>query len=228
MPRSGTTLAEQTRLRIRRCSGPANCRTGAPVSGRYLSTPLSEEQSGNFIRDLGADYLLRLGEQSADALRVVDKMPGNFKCLGLILAALPNARIIHLGRSPLDTCLSIYFQDFHAAHAYASDLDDLAHYYRHYLRIMEHWRAAIPEKSILEVSYEELIDDPEAWSRRMLEFAPGLPWDPRCLDYQLTERRINTFSRWQARQKIQIIARPMAPLRYWLLSLSQRGPQALN
>ena len=231
MPRSGTTLAEQILASHPAVFGAGELSNWAPVSTRYLSTPLSEEQSRNFIRDLGGDYLRRLDDQSADALRVVDKTPGNFKCLGLILAALPNARIIHMRRNPLDTCLSIYFQDFHMAHSYASNLEDLTHYYRQYLRIMEHWRATIPNQSILDVPYEELIDDQEAWSRRMLAFV-GLPWDPRCLDFHLTERRINTFSRWQARQTI--IRSSVGRWRHYekflgpLVSLVQRGPEALN
>jgi len=95
--------------------------------------------------------------------------------LGLIHAALPNARIIHMRRNPIDTCLSIYFQHFEATVSYANDLEDLAHYYTEYLRIMKHWRLVLPTDAILDVSYEGLVNDQEAWSRRMLEFI-GLPW----------------------------------------------------
>ena len=156
---------------------------------------------GAHLRELAADYLGRLHELSSDALRVVDKMPTNFPFLGLIQAALPNARIIHMQRNPLDTCLSIYTQHFETAVSYANDLEDLAHYYTEYLRIMQHWRTALPGNAILDVPYEGLVDQPEAWSRKMLEFI-GLPWDPRCLDPHLAKRAVITASKWQVRQKI--------------------------
>jgi hypothetical protein len=128
-------------------------------------------------------------------------MPGNFLHLGVIHAALPHARIIHMQRNPIDTCLSIYFQNFGAVHSYANDLEDLAHYYAEYLRIMKHWRLTLPENTLLEVPYEGLVERQEAWSRKMLEFV-GLPWDPACLDFHQTRRSVSTFSKWQARQKI--------------------------
>jgi len=150
---------------------------------------------------LGRDYLRLLTSLSGDALRVVDKMPTNFAFLGLIHAALPNARIIHMRRNPIDTCLSIYFQHFESAVTYASDLDDLAHYYTEYSRLMNHWRSTLPQDVILDVPYEGLVSDQEAWSRKMLEFI-GLPWEPRCLDFHQTNRSVVTASKWQVRQKI--------------------------
>jgi len=147
------------------------------------------------------DYLRLLRRLSPGARRVVDKMPGNFLHLGVIHAALPNARIIHIRRHPLDTCLSIYFQNFGTEHFYGSDLDDLACYYIEYLRVMNHWRLTLPANTVLEVPYEALVQAPEAWSRKMLEFV-GLPWDPKCLDFHETPRVVSTFSKWQARQKI--------------------------
>ena len=86
-------------------------------------------------------------------------------------------------------------------HSYANDLYDLAHYYRQYLRVMEHWRETLPPNVILDVPYEGLVEDTETWTRRMLEFI-GLPWDPDCLDFHKSDRTVNTFSKWQARQKI--------------------------
>jgi hypothetical protein len=104
-------------------------------------------------------------------------------------------------RHPLDTCLSIYFQNFLSMGPYANDLGNLAHYYREYLRIMGHWRAILPATALLEVPYEALIEDQEGWTRRMLDFI-GLPWDPACLDFHRTERVVITASKWQVRQKI--------------------------
>ena len=126
---------------------------------------------------------------------------GNFAHLGMIHAALPHARIVHMRRNPIDTCLSVYFQNFHVAHTYANDLEDLAHYHEQYQQLMRHWLAVLPRDAILEVPYESLVAEPESWTRRMVEFA-GLPWDDACLDPQNTRRSVRTFSRWQVRQKI--------------------------
>jgi len=119
--------------------------------------------------------------------------------LGLIHALLPRARIIHMQRDARDTCLSIYFQQFEAANTYANDLEDLAHYYREYQRLMRHWTEVFPQDALLHVPYERLVEEPEAWSRRMVEFV-GLEWNPRCLDFHRTERTVVTASRWQVRQ----------------------------
>jgi hypothetical protein len=128
-------------------------------------------------------------------------MPGNFLHLGLIHAALPNAHIIHMRRNPIDTCLSLYFQHFEAFHSYATDLDDLAHYYDQYRRLMTHWQALLPAQAMLDLSYEGLVADQEACSRSMVAFI-GLPWDPQCIEFHRTDRRVISASKWQVRQKI--------------------------
>jgi hypothetical protein len=104
-------------------------------------------------------------------------------------------------RHPIDTCLSIYFQNFFGMGPYANDLDDLAHYYGEYIRITNHWRAVLPAATLLEVPYEALLEDQEGWTRRIVEFI-DLPWDPKCLDFHRTERVVITASKWQVRQKI--------------------------
>jgi len=153
------------------------------------------------VSELGHDYLEMLKGLSPDEARVVDKFPTNFLLLGLIHAALPQARIIHMRRNPIDTCLSIYFQHLEAANSYANDLDDLVHYYSEYRRLMRHWRAVLPTGSMLEVPYEGLVQDLPVWSRRMLDFI-GLPWDPGCLEFHQSARAVVTASRWQVRQKL--------------------------
>jgi hypothetical protein len=153
------------------------------------------------LQDIAAQYEAELQRHSATALRVVDKMPGNFMHLGLIHAVFPQARILHTQRNPLDTCLSIYFQNLSSEHTYANDLDDLAFYYREYHRLMAHWHAVLPPEVLLDVPYEALIEDQEGWSRRIIEFI-GLEWDERCLDFHETERKVGTASNWQVRQKI--------------------------
>jgi tetratricopeptide (TPR) repeat protein len=193
MMRSGTTLAEQILA-----SHPSIY--GGGELAFWNSAAAGAAGSGR-LPGLAADYLRLLQTLSAEALRVVDKMPGNFLHLGLIHAALPRAHIIHMQRNPIDTCLSIYFQHFEAFHSYATDLESLAHYYGEYLRLMQHWRSILPAQAMLDLPYEALVDDPEAWSRKMVEFI-GMPWDPKCIEFRHTSRSVITASKWQVRQPI--------------------------
>jgi tetratricopeptide (TPR) repeat protein len=203
MLRSGTTLAEQILASHPEVFGAgeltffgaqtAACFENAAAAGSGLDFSEAE------LRRLAAGYLDLLQRLSSSAARVIDKFPTNFFLLGLIRAVLPRARIIHMQRDPRDTCLSIYFQQFEAANAYANDLDDLAHYHGEYQRLMRHWSNTLPTDALLHVPYERLAADPEAWSRRMVDFV-GLPWDARCLDFHRTERTVVTASRWQVRQ----------------------------
>jgi tetratricopeptide (TPR) repeat protein len=200
MPRSGTTLAEQILASHPGVFGAGEVRFwDAPFTG--LEQALQRDQLEQLLAEVAQQYLGRVAEQAGAALRITDKLPANFLYAGVIHRIFPRARIIHLQRHPLDTCLSVYFQNFFNAGPYANDLTDLAHYYGVYGRIMSHWRGVLPSQSLLEVPYEELVKDTEGWTRRMLEFI-GLPWDPRCLDFQRTERVVMTASKWQVRQKV--------------------------
>jgi tetratricopeptide (TPR) repeat protein len=211
MPRSGTSLAEQILA-----SHPAVFGAGEvtfwdraylaqrAARRRGAADAASDADPGagaQWMAGIAAEYLGRLTTSSGAAPRVIDKMPANFLYAGLIHTVFPAARIIHMQRHPLDTCLSIYFQNFFNRDAYATDLDHLAHYYGEYRRLTSHWRAVLPAHALLEVPYEGLIADQEGWTRRMLEFL-GLPWDPKCLDFHQTERVVITASKWQVRQKI--------------------------
>jgi Sulfotransferase family len=153
------------------------------------------------IRERAAAASPAIGAIGVTPPRTTDKMPANFLYAGLIHAVFPNARIIHMQRDPLDTCVSTYFQNFFNVSPYANDLGDLAHYYGEYRRIMAHWRSVLPEHALLEVPYEGLVENPEGWTRRMLDFI-GLPWDPKCLEFHQTDRVVITASKWQVRQKI--------------------------
>ena len=199
MPRSGTSLGEQILA-----SHPQVFGAGEVSYWEQAFTALERGAAGGGTAALAGtarDYLARVGAQAGAALRVTDKMPANFLYAGLIHAALPRARIIHMQRHPLDTCLSIYFQNFFAVSPYANDLGNLAHYYGQYLQVMAHWRRTLPPATLLDVPYEALVEDTEGWTRRMLDFI-GLPWDPRCLDFHRTDRVIITASKWQVRQQI--------------------------
>ena len=201
MARSGTSLVEQILV-----AHPAAVGAGELVywsdASRYFHAAMERgEGAAAVVARLGTDYQRLLQQLSADAPRVVDRMARNFMFLGLLHAALPGARIIHVQRDPVDTGLSIYTQDFGTVLACADDLDDLAHYYGQYQRLMRHWRQLLPQQAMLELSYEQLIGRQEACTRRLLEFV-GLPWDSRCLDFHQAERSVVVMSRWQLRQKL--------------------------
>ena len=201
MPRSGTSLAEQIMASHPDVHGAGELTWWHGFFGEFTRRLREGRDPVSAASGLTQDALGRLVALAPDARRVIDKMPSNFLYLGLIHGVFPAARIIHMQRHPADTCLSIYFQNFFNIGPYANDLDDLAHYYAQYQRIMEHWRSLLPPSKLLEVPYEALVEDSESWSRRMVEFL-GLPWDERCLAFHETERVVVTASKWQVRQKI--------------------------
>lgn len=201
MPRSGTSLTEQILASHPDVFGAGELRFWGKQEQEHGSAMSSGYHDAALLQDIAARCEAELQHHSATALRVVDKMPGNFLHMGLIHAVFPQVRILHTRRNPIDTCLSIYFQAFPNEHAYANDLDDLAFYYREYRRLMTHWRAVLPPEVFLDVPYEALVEDQEGWSRRIIEFI-GLEWDERCLNFHETERKVGTASNWQVRQKI--------------------------
>jgi tetratricopeptide (TPR) repeat protein len=201
MPRSGTSLAEQILASHPAAFGAGELHFWNKAFERLDSAAQQPAQLAGDVAEVARDYLEYLGTHAGDAARVIDKMPANFLFAGVIHAVFPRARIIHMQRHPLDTCVSIYFQNFYNVSPYANDLQNLAHYYREYLRISAAWRASLPSHSLLEVPYEALVMEPEKWTRRMLEFL-DLPWDERCLQFHRTERVVITASRWQVRQQL--------------------------
>ncbi|HKJ21480.1 MAG TPA: sulfotransferase, partial [Gammaproteobacteria bacterium] len=148
---------------------------------------------------LARRYLDHLAETApAEARRVTDKLPANFLHLGLISQLFPDARIIHCVRDPMDTCLSCYFQNFSPAYAYTFRLSHLGEFYRQYRRIMDHWGTVL-EMPILEIRYEDLVNDQERISRALVEHC-GLEWDKRCLNFHQARRVVAPASYDQVRQ----------------------------
>jgi tetratricopeptide (TPR) repeat protein len=201
MPRSGTSLTEQILASHPDTFGAGELRYWGQQMERHRKAICTAGFDEALVRQAAQGYLEELQSHSDSATRVVDKMPGNFMSVGFIHSVFPNARILHTMRNPVDTCLSIYFQNFNLGHTYASDLEDLAVYYRQYHRLMAHWRKVMPKDRFLELPYEQLVEDQEGWSRKIIEFI-GLEWDERCLEFYKTERKVGTASNWQARQPI--------------------------
>lgn len=201
MPRSGTSLTEQIIASHPQAFGAGELNFFNQQARAHRLEILAGQLNSAFIQKFCMEYGTLLFSFSRTAERIVNKTPNNFQWLGFFHLAFPKGRVIHIRRNPVDTCLSIYFQNFRGFHAYGTDLNDLVFFYREYRRLMEHWRTVLPSGRFLEIDYEALIEDQEGWSRQLIEFL-GLPWDARCLDFHTTERKVGTASNWQVRQKI--------------------------
>jgi tetratricopeptide (TPR) repeat protein len=209
MPGSGTTLVEQILASHHDVHGAGELATLSEVAGSVYGPDqhlvgypdFVAECDGGVFRAIGSHYVAALRKLAPQAQRVVDKMPSNFIFAGLIHLALPNARIIHVVRDPIDTCVSCYFRLFAGSLDHTYDLAELGRFYRRYQQLMDHWRAVLPEGRMLEVRYEDVVGDLEALSRRILTHG-GLDWDPDCLRFHQTDRRVRTASAMQVRQEI--------------------------
>jgi hypothetical protein len=209
MPRSGTTLVEQILASHSKVFGAgeleefgkavassvqANC---ASVTFPEIVPAMSAEQ----LRQLGGCYLDAIGAAARPAERIVDKLPLNFAFVGLIHLALPNARIIWARRDPIDTCVSCFSTLFGGDQPHTYELGELGRYHRAYEALMEHWRRVLPEGVLLEVQYEDVVEDLEGQARRMVKHC-GLEWEEACLTFHETQRPVRTASVAQVRQPI--------------------------
>ena len=200
MPRSGTTLVEQILASHSQIHGAGELNTlnhlAAGMAGDFPEFVLGLD--GDSLRKFGEDYIETVGAMTAP--RFTDKMPRNFLYIGLIHLALPGAKIIHCRRDPMDTCFSCYQQLFRGAQPFAYDLAELGRYYRAYKGLMAHWRKVLPGR-IMDIAYEDLVNDQEEQSRRLLEFC-GLDWENGCLNFYETKRTVKTASASQVRMHI--------------------------
>ncbi len=208
MPRSGTSLIEQILASHAQVYGAGELKDLHNVVGESLGAShersfaeLASRLRPEDLDALGSDYVTRLRERSAGAVRITDKMPANFHYLGLIYLALPNAKVIHSARDPMDSCLSCYTRLFNETMAFTYDLGTVGRYYVRYMRLMRHWREVLPDHFILEMPYEELVEDVEGQTRRMLTHL-GLPWDENCLKFYDNTRPVRTASLAQVRKPI--------------------------
>jgi tetratricopeptide (TPR) repeat protein len=199
MPRSGSTLIEQILASHPRIYGAGELTTLEKMDGGYPESTLMLDRAD--FAQLGESYLSSLPKVTDGELRIVDKLPGNFLRLGLIRLMLPNARIIHTMRSPLDTCVSCYSKLFNKHLYYTYDLAELGRYYRRYAALMAHWRSVLPPGAMLDVCYEDVVEDLEGQARRLIDYC-GLPWDGRCMSFHKSSRPVNTASAVQVRQPL--------------------------
>ncbi len=204
LPRSGTTLVDRilgshSAVTSRGESSDlaqALVRIAGPARSKL---ELVQRSARMDLRAFGQAYCDTL--PPGPALRVVDKTPANFLYLALISAALPQARIIHLRRNPMDACYAMYKTLFRMAYPFSYDLEDLGRYWLGYRQLMAHWRSRLPQERWLELDYETLVDDQEAASRRLIAHA-GLPWEPACLAFEHNPQPTLTASAAQVRQPI--------------------------
>jgi tetratricopeptide (TPR) repeat protein len=207
MPRSGTSLTEQI------LSGHPDIHGAGELADLKFVTKQIEasikKPSDNYLEAFfdfkQADmnkysqmYLDRLAKLDSEALHVTDKMPHNFLHIGVISTLFPEAKIIHCKRNPLDTALSIYFQNFSWTHDYAIELERIGNFYNLYNRLMKHWEEVI-DTPIMTCQYEDMVDDKAGISKKLIEFC-GLEWDEKILDFQDSKRAIATASYDQVRQ----------------------------
>ncbi len=208
MPRSGTSLVEQIISSHSSVYGAGELNSIHMLAERLGKT--SEEGGGypgcifnlgeKELNDAADEYLGALRGLAPNALRVTDKMPGNFIHLGLINRLFPQARVIHCIRDPLDTCLSCYFQHFSTGHDYSYYLQSLGFYYRQYKRLMNHWSSVLT-MPVMDVQYESLVQSPEEYCRAIIEFC-GLEWEDECLEFYRNKRVVTTASYDQVRRPI--------------------------
>jgi tetratricopeptide (TPR) repeat protein len=209
MPRSGTTLIEQIIASHPMVLGAGELQTFNKVviavrgpDGNAISYPDSiSALDAAALERIGAAYVTAVRKLAPDSDYVTDKMPSNYYFAGLIRLALPNAKIVHTMRDPIDTCVSCFSKLFTAEQNHTYDLGELGRYYKRYERLMAHWRRVLPAGSILDVHYEDVVADLEAQARRIIAYC-GLPWHDNCVAFHKTDRPVRTASATQVRQPI--------------------------
>ena len=213
MPRSGTSLMEQILSSHPDIFGAGELKIMTSVL-ENIEVGKARLRMGDvepsFDYDLNATYsqrgeryveqVMRLAPEGKEYRRIVDKMPGNFNFVGLIHLVLPEAKIIHSRRHPVETCLSCYRIHFAEGHQWTYNLRELGRYYRRYWNLMEHWRSALPGV-MYEARYEDNVADVEGSARKLIDYL-GLPWDDNCLNFHETDRPVKTASASQVRKPI--------------------------
>jgi len=206
MPRSGTSLVEQILASHASVFGAGEVffatefdNSVAQITGKPFPQSITDVDS-EILKQSAQSYVQNLRMAAGGSARVTDKLPHNFMRVGLLSAVMPNAKIIHCVRDPMDTCLSIFTHFFSSAHGYASDLKELGQYYRLYEQLMNHWEVTFPG-CMYKVSYEDLVMNHEHEIRKLLDYC-GLSFEPGCLQFHQTVRPVTTPSATQVRQPL--------------------------
>tara|TARA_R110000744_G_scaffold9477_3_gene30255 strand:+ start:3704 stop:5293 length:1590 start_codon:yes stop_codon:yes gene_type:complete len=210
LPRTGTTLVErilESHLEVTSAGELNNFATTLVDLCQRLKHETKDKSadlvglSQNVDFDqLGRAYVTSIAELVPAEDRLIDKMPLNFLYAGLIHQALPNAKIIHLRRHPLDTCYAIYKKLFKNSYAFSYNLEEIANYYIAYDKLMQHWHELMPGV-IYDIEYEQLVNNSEAETKRLLAFC-DLPWQAQCLRFYDNKSASTTASAAQVRQPI--------------------------
>tara|TARA_B100000530_G_scaffold248286_1_gene162998 strand:- start:1699 stop:3804 length:2106 start_codon:yes stop_codon:yes gene_type:complete len=208
MPRSGTTLVEQILSSHSIVQGGGeldffeNC-----LRKNFNGKPMLEiinnfqNSSDDILSLIGDDYLKMIGNLRNKDVFITDKMPTNFKYIGIIMKIFPDAKVIHCQRDPYDTCISNYKNYFNAkSMGYTNNMDNLISYYNNYQRLIKHWEK-LPYIDYLSIKYEDLISDQKSMTEQILKYC-NLDWEDNCLDFYKNKRVVNTASHYQVRQKI--------------------------
>ena len=205
LPRSGTTLADRI---ISSHSDVTSAGEPHAFAAELVRLCQSQQPDRDIIaaslqldmKDLGDAYLHNIRRWVPDSPRFIDKLPLNYHYCGLIDRALPNAKIVHLKRDPMDACYAIYKAHFKNAYPFSYDLDKLATYYIAYRKLVAHWEETLGDR-VLHVYYEDLVDDQESESRRIIDFL-DLEWQPAILDFHNLRDPSTTASAVQVRSPV--------------------------
>ena len=208
MFRSGTTLVEQILSSHTKVFGGGESRVLNQIIIKYINQNMTNELPEN-LSEFDSSIFGKIGSSYIEAARkfqskfeyITDKQPNNFKWIAFIKLALPNAKIIHCTRNPLDNCLSIYKNYFNFEdNPYAYHLDELGQYYNLYKNIMNFWHTLIPG-FIYDISYEKLIENQEEETKKLLHRC-NLEWDENCINFFKNKRSVSTASVMQVRRPL--------------------------
>ena len=208
LPRAGSTLLEQILASHSQIDGTLELPNILALAHRLRGKRAGQSRYPQVLHDLTSDQLSKFGEQFIADTRIhrqgapffIDKMPNNFRHIGLIHLVLPNAKIIDARRAPMDCCFSGFKQLFAEGQEFTYGLHEVGRYYADYVELMDHWDAVLPGE-VLRVQHEDVLDDLEGQTHRMLEFI-GVPFEQACLDFHKTDRAVRTASSEQVRQPI--------------------------
>ncbi|MBX2859312.1 MAG: sulfotransferase [Cellvibrionaceae bacterium] len=209
LPRAGSTLLEQILSSHSQVDGTLELPNMLSIAQKLRRQ--AKQSSNSYpenIAALTAEEIFALGKQYIDETRIhrqaapyfIDKMPNNFRHIGLIKSLLPNAKIIDARRHPMACCFSGFKQLFAEGQEFSYSLDDIAQYYLDYVELMQHWQQVLPGE-VLQVNYEDVTSDIETQVKRMLEFC-GLAFESNCINFHKTQRAVRTASSEQVRQPL--------------------------